>query len=387
MIILNHLHQYIGVLFLMPLGVLIGALTERIASRNVGITPSKLWNTAVKLTVASLLWTHFICPHPHSVDDKTENRQCVLPSSIPFLYYNESIQLDRFNKCSVVEGIELVITIVIKCTILYIATRFGESLQPVGLTGGIACGKSTVSKLLRDTSSSTQKDAFAIIDVDEIAHDILVPGKMKRDCAYQRILSTFKGDDILQKENKETADKRIDDPLPIDRRKLGDIIFRDITKRKKLNAITHPLISKVMLKQIIREHFSPTSDLTSIVAVDIPLLFEVGFKMKLLFAVKIVVACTPELQLQRLIARNPDLTEEQCKKRIESQIPVKRKIEMADIIVWNNGTMDDLIRQVGIAREEVISRKHGLMGITLPSLISFACLLTTLACINDIIRL
>lgn len=386
--------QTISLLLLLPLGVMVGGLTERLATRNVGITPSNLWSTAVKLTVASWLWTRFICIHPQS-NGYSVNKICILPSAVPLLYYsNRSFIEDTaeqllYEKCTVTQGIEIIIVIILKCAVLYISTRFGTALQPVGLTGGIACGKSTVSKLLKVASASNKKDAFAIVDVDAIAHDILVPGKLKaEDCAYHKVLSTFKDDDILEEPEDDSKDKsgKVDLLLaPIDRRKLGDIIFRDNIKRRKLNAITHPLISKVMMKQIIGGNFMPTSNATSTVAVDIPLLFEVGLKMKLLFSIKVVVACTPEVQLKRLMERNPDLSKEQCEKRIESQIPVSEKVKMADIVIWNDGTMEDLIREIENAREEIISRKHGFMAISLSTMLAFTCFLTTAACVFDVI--
>ncbi len=381
----------ISLLLFLPLGVVVGGLTERLATRNVGITPSNLWNTAVKLTVASWLWTRFICIHPQS--DGLE-RVCILPSAVPLLYYSnrsliqETAEPLLYEKCTVKQGIEIIIVTILKCAVLYISTRFGTALQPVGLTGGIACGKSTVSKLLKVASASNKKDAFAIVDVDAIAHDILVPGKLKaEDCAYHKVLSTFKGDDILEKPEDKNKSGNLELLAPIDRRKLGDIIFSDNIKRRKLNAITHPLISKVMIKQIIGENFMPTSNATSTVAVDIPLLFEVGLKMKLLFAIKVVVACTPEVQLKRLMERNPDLSKEQCQKRIESQIPVSEKVKMADIVIWNDGTIADLIREIENAREEIITRKHGFMAISISTMLAFACFLTTAACVFDVIRI
>lgn len=372
------------------MGVVIGALTERLASRNVYLISNRLWNTAVNLAVFSFLWTRLISLHPSFNDESAQNK-CLLPSSAPFLFHghlyssNIPVNIDEYGVCSVTQGIEIVIILILKFSLLYISTRFGVSLQPVGITGGIACGKSSVSKIVQGTSESSKKDALAIVDVDAIAHDILVPGKMKEeDSAYQRVVSTFSDDDILEKSNDTSQNKTVNPPQ-IDRRKLGDVIFRDHTKRRKLNSITHPLISKVMLKEIIRENFSPSSNDTSIVAVDIPLLFEVGLKMRLLFAVKVVVACSSAIQHERLRLRNPDLTVDQCSKRIQSQIPVYKKVEMADIVIWNNGTMDDLIREVERAREEIISRKYGFLGITLPRLIIFVGFLTTSTCIFDII--
>jgi dephospho-CoA kinase len=260
-----------------------------------------------------------------------------------------------------------------RSALFYTGARLGATLQPVGLTGGIACGKSSVSKLLREPSKAISKDAFAVIDVDAIAHDILVQGKMGVDCGYKRVVNAFSGDDIFVESNEEVH-------VPsIDRRKLGDVIFRDTGKRRALNRITHPLISRIMIKQIVREGFRPSNSDTSIVSVDIPLLYEVGLVMRLLFGIKVVVACNEDVQLHRLMERNKDLTKEQCQDRIKSQIPVTKKAQMADIVIWNNGTMDDLLLQVEDVRKEVLTRSHAFFGVTLAKLVFIAGLSTALS--------
>lgn len=359
---------------LMLFGVLIGASCERLASLNAFLIPNKVWNTVVKIVVALSVWIYFIKNAVFNND-----AECRFPVTSNFFRLFSSVQSTgdiNDEKCTSTLACTIIMELLLKTTCLYLSTKFGASLQPVGLTGGIACGKSTVSKLLFQPSNSQSKDAFAIVDVDEIAHDILVPGKYsKHDCAYHRIVSTFQNDDVLMESNE------------IDRRKLGDVIFRDASKRRMLNRITHPLISKVMLKQVIREHFFPLMHNTSTVAVDIPLLFEVGLKMKVLFAIKVVIACTSELQLLRLKERNPDLTLEQCQKRIESQMPVYKKVEMADIVIWNNGTMDDLIQEVEVARREINCRKHAYFGISAHGSIACMSLLTACAFSYDIIQL
>jgi dephospho-CoA kinase len=142
-----------------------------------------------------------------------------------------------------------------------------------------------------------------------------------------------------------------------------------------------------MFKQIIREGIVPSLKNTSIVAVDIPLLFEVGLQMKLLFGIKIVVGCDENIQLERLTVRNKDLTREQCESRIQSQIPIHQKANMADIVIWNNGTMNDLMLQVETARREVINRSHAFGGFTLPTLILVACVLTIPSCLLEAAKL
>ncbi len=239
----------------------------------------------------------------------------------------------------------------------------GTAIQPVGLTGGIATGKSTVSSLLQQENSRDQEDSFVIIDVDGIAHDILLPNKLGSDSVYNQLVAEF-GKGILSTEEKGS------NPHNIDRRKLGDIVFRDKQKRRKLNSITHPKIIKIMLKRILLEGLNLNSSLFGrtanqrrrVVCVDIPLLFEGGLPMRLLFGTIIVVACKPDLQLERLHKRNPDLTLEQCRQRIASQIPVEKKAAKAHYVIQNDEDLKSLKYQVQVTKakvaEKVSSKPH-----------------------------
>eukprot|EP00562_Extubocellulus_spinifer_P025584 CAMPEP_0178668494 /NCGR_PEP_ID=MMETSP0698-20121128/31611_1 /TAXON_ID=265572 /ORGANISM="Extubocellulus spinifer, Strain CCMP396" /LENGTH=386 /DNA_ID=CAMNT_0020312067 /DNA_START=67 /DNA_END=1224 /DNA_ORIENTATION=+ len=257
--------------------------------------------------------------------------------------------------------------------------RLGSVLQPVGITGGIACGKSTVAELLSASEGEQPREnddkgdigigvggkpPFAIIDVDGIGHDILIPGKLGRgESAYEDVVSEF-GTAILSK-SPPTSDERKadggDDRPRIERRSLGDVIFRDPSKRRTLNKLTHPLISKIMVKRVITWNIFARANRTEnrLVAVDIPLLYEVGLKMRILFGLVVVVACKPSTQLARLMERNKDLTQEQCQNRIDSQMPVTDKVEAADVVIWNDSNMDDLKAEVERARKEVAGRVKG----------------------------
>ena len=246
----------------------------------------------------------------------------------------------------------------------------GQALQPVGLTGGIATGKSTVSSLLQQSSSKLDVDdkkkdtdevEFIIIDVDGIAHNILLP--TYNDSVYNRLVSEF-GTDILMKDDS-TSTTVHHRPL-VDRRKLGDVVFKDRSKRCKLNSITHPKIIKIMIKRILYEGLNLGRFLSSshsnnkkkktrrVVCVDIPLLFEGGLPMKLLFgSAIIVVSCNPTLQLQRLQSRNTDLTLDQCKQRISSQIPIDKKVKLAQFVIRNNGSLKSLKNEVDEVKLQV----------------------------------
>lgn len=256
-----------------------------------------------------------------------------------------------------------ILSIVMRVFTFVAGTIVGVALQPVGLTGGIATGKSTVSKLLQasdsnDANGIETKYEFVIIDLDKIAHDILLPKDLvQNDSVYDRLVAEF-GVDILSKDEGENYCS-----IPtIDRRKLGDLVFADRQKRRKLNSITHPKIISIMLKRILMEGLRlsrPKSDAKlRVVCVDIPLLYEGGMKMRLLFGNVIVVACNPKLQLERLRLRNPDLTLEQCQQRIASQIPIEDKVRKTHVVLRNDGSLKSLqnqVRQVKIQLADIVA--------------------------------
>jgi dephospho-CoA kinase len=294
----------------LPLGIIISAVTERLTRRSRPY--ARLRNIAIKLSVALI--------------------------SVSFFSYN---------------------------VLFLVGVILGTVLQPVGLTGGIATGKSTVSSLLQQQSSTDKDDEedeeFVIIDVDGIAHDILLPNKLGSDSVYDLLVAEF-GKGILLAEEKGTSSSP-----NIDRRKLGDIVFRDVQKRRKLNSITHPKIIKIMLKRILLEGLNLKSlfgkatkrSKRRVVCVDIPLLFEGGLPMRLLFGTIIVVTCKPDLQLERLHKRNPDLTLEQCRQRIASQIPVEEKAAKAHVVIRNDEDLKSLKCQVQLTKIDVAEKVSG----------------------------
>jgi len=237
----------------------------------------------------------------------------------------------------------------------------GTALQPVGLTGGIATGKSTVATLLQEDDVEQKNTTdIVIIDLDRIAHDILLPRHLTTtESVYDRLVSEF-GREILTTTTRDgdTASSSI---ALIDRRKLGEMVFADRQKRMKLNSITHPKIRKIMLMRILMEGLGLSLSQSTnksyakqrVVCVDIPLLFEGGLPMRMLFGTIIVVACNPTLQLERLHTRNPDLTIEQCQQRIASQISVEEKVRKSDMVIWNDGSLKSLKSQVRKVKEKV----------------------------------
>ena len=185
----------------------------------------------------------------------------------------------------------------------------------IGLTGGIASGKSTVSKMF-------QGFHIPVIDADIIAREVVEPGKE----AYNEIVKAF-GKEVLG-ENGE-----------LDRPKLGSIVFYNEEKRLLLNDIVHPAVRKEMNAQkdrYIKEN-------AQAVVLDIPLLFE--SKLTSLVDQILLVYVDNETQITRLMERN-NFTEEEAKARISSQMPLQEKIALADKVINNNGTIEETKAQL-----------------------------------------
>ena len=187
-----------------------------------------------------------------------------------------------------------------------------------GLTGTIGTGKSTVAKMFADMG------AF-IIDSDQIAHQVVEPGKP----AWQAIKDYF-GQDVLNEDQT------------LNRKRLANEVFNDPNKLQQLNSIVHPEIFKEDLRQVEEKRLI---DPGGIVIKDIPLLLEVGPEVaRKLVDIIIVVYCSPEIQLRRLIARG--MSEEDAGNRIKNQIPVKEKMQFADFVINNNGSLEETRQQV-----------------------------------------
>lgn len=185
----------------------------------------------------------------------------------------------------------------------------------IGLTGSIASGKSTVSKMLKQLG-------YPIVDADEIARLVVEPGTS----VIKRIGETF-GEEVLNEDGS------------LNREKLGGRIFGNVEEREKLNSIIHPAIREEMLRQR-EDHLTAGANT---VIMDIPLLFE--SKLQSFVEKIIVVSVTPEVQAQRLIARN-QLTETEASKRISSQLPMEIKEAGADAVINNNGTVEETEAQL-----------------------------------------
>lgn len=173
----------------------------------------------------------------------------------------------------------------------------------IGLTGGIACGKSEVAGIL-------MAEGVPVYDTDTAAHSLLVPGHW----VYEKTVQEF-GLDIVNAEGI------------IDRRKLGARVFSDKASRDRLNGIMHPEIFRLM-NEWLREQLATHDQAVAMV----PLLYETGAETW--FDRVIAVAAKESLVMSRLNARG--LTRDEAKARIASQMPLEEKVRRADVVIWNN---------------------------------------------------
>lgn len=197
----------------------------------------------------------------------------------------------------------------------------------VGLTGGIACGKSTVAQMFERLGGH-------LIDFDKLAHEVQEPGKP----AWRDVVDFF-GTDILQ------TDRRID------RIKLAAIVFNQPDKLRRLNTIVHPRIFEEWcrrLEEIKAQHPH------AIIFADVPLLFEGG--MQHLFDLTILVMVEPAQQIDRLIARNA-ICRAEAELRLLSQMPIRDKISLADIVIDNQCAISETESKVSAIWQELLLRE------------------------------
>jgi dephospho-CoA kinase len=184
-----------------------------------------------------------------------------------------------------------------------------------------------------------------------------------KDSVYHQILKAFEGKDILKEESTTTNNNNNNNgnnqrqPKEIDRLKLGSIIFNDRIERRKLNSITHSKILSVLIRKLLRSVFFGVTDIT---IADLPLLFESG-KLSWLFGITICITVSdPSIQLHRLQIRNPELPKKECQARIDSQMSLEKKQYMADIIITNDGDLNELREQVEDVRKDIMGRLYGI---------------------------
>lgn len=188
-------------------------------------------------------------------------------------------------------------------------TEGDRRLLTVGLTGGIACGRSTLGRLFKRLGA-------CVIDMDHLAHGLLAPG----GAGAQPVADAF-GAGVK------------DASGGIDRGALGALVFADAAARARLEAILHPMI--ISESERLVKTFSATHA-RGIAMVDAALLVETGGWRR--YQRLVVVVCDPALQLQRLMARD-GLTEAQARARIAAQAPLADKMKLADYVIDTSGTL------------------------------------------------
>ncbi len=189
----------------------------------------------------------------------------------------------------------------------------------VGLTGGIACGKSSVAARMRELGC-------VVIEADPLAHRMMEPGRP----AYEEVVNEF-GREVC------TSDGRID------RAKLAAIVFADRAKLELLNHIVHPRVIEALdgeLAELAR------TQPQAVVVVEAALLIESGYHKRLDRLV--VVWCTPEQQIERLMdpRTGRGMTREQAERRIAAQVPLDEKRRMADYEIDCSGSLEQTRREV-----------------------------------------
>lgn len=186
----------------------------------------------------------------------------------------------------------------------------------IGLTGNIGVGKSTVAALLADLGAY-------VIDADRVAHAVMAPGQP----AYRQIVAAF-GPDIAPGGG------------PIDRAKLGQIVFVDAQALARLEQIVHPAVFE-RIQELLQQAQAP------VVVIEAIKLLEAGYSISLCDVVWVVTA-PREQQIQRLMASR-GLSRDEAVLRIDAQPAQAQKVAQADVVIDNSGSLDEVRRQVQLA--------------------------------------
>ncbi len=193
----------------------------------------------------------------------------------------------------------------------------------IGITGGIACGKSSVAGLLTRTGAG-------VISTDAIGHELL-----RTDSPVFAQIALIAEDSLLDEEGD------------ISRKKLGDVVFANPSKRELLNSIIHPEIRKRWKSRV---DTAKKNNPAIIVFIEIPLLFETEAQTE--FDKIVCVASSRETQIARLQSRR-NLTREQATSRISAQMPTENKADLSDYVIWNEYGLNELERQVGLLLDKI----------------------------------
>eukprot|EP01024_Parvocaulis_polyphysoides_P034493 TRINITY_DN3052_c1_g1_i1.p1 TRINITY_DN3052_c1_g1~~TRINITY_DN3052_c1_g1_i1.p1 ORF type:complete len:218 (-),score=27.42 TRINITY_DN3052_c1_g1_i1:118-771(-) len=199
----------------------------------------------------------------------------------------------------------------------------------IGLSGGISTGKSTVAKLLR-------QNGVTVIDCDEISKAVTKKGRW----GWKRVVRVFGEQYLLQDEaSKNEAQQKIFTKGELDRDALGKLVFGDEEMRRKLGKATHLPIAVNLALQILWK----IGTCQTPIVVDMPLLFESGFYKWT--SSNVVVWCDQEVQISRL-AKRDDISNEEAVTKIKSQKSLEDKKNLADVVINNSTTLEDLELQV-----------------------------------------
>ena len=194
----------------------------------------------------------------------------------------------------------------------------------IGITGGIASGKSTVTEFLR-------QQGYQVIDADQVVHELQEPGGR----LYQALLSAF-GSAILREDGR------------LDRPKLGAMIFGNPQLLEQSSQIQNQIIREELAGR--RDMLAETKD---IFFMDLPLLFELQYEDW--FDQIWLVDVTEETQLSRLMTRNA-LSQEEAEKRIAAQLSLQEKRKRSDVLIDNNGSLEETRQQIRNALQKLERR-------------------------------
>lgn len=195
----------------------------------------------------------------------------------------------------------------------------------IGLTGGIASGKSSVARVLHELG-------IAVVDADILAREVVAKGSD----GLREVVATF-GTDVL------------DSAGELDRAKLGEVVFKDPTARQTLNAILHPRIGQLSAERIAAAQRGPSP----YVVYEAPLLVETGAHRGL--SALVVVAAAESMQVARSMARD-GLNEPAARARIAAQLPLSAKVEVADYVVSNDGDLETLRAETERTHRAILER-------------------------------
>jgi dephospho-CoA kinase len=191
-----------------------------------------------------------------------------------------------------------------------------------GLTGGIASGKTTIARFFEEKGAK-------VIDADAIAHELLRPPHPEREAIIRQF-----GKQILNESGE------------IDRAKLGELIFLDADRRRELEATLHPRIIATQ-EEIAQRYYR--DDARAVILVEAALIFEAGASER--FSKIVVAWCTPEQQIERLIAKT-GMSRRAAEARIAAQLPAGEKRRRADYVIDCSGTLEQTRNSVNAVQEE-----------------------------------